>query len=264
MAWQVARAGRRSHLVGAAHFFPWHFRGDLRRLIGGARTVLLEGPLDEAATRKVIDAGRGLGGGALYAALDAAARQRVHAMLGIVAAPLDLHQLLKDFLFGRQEQWLEDELRSLKPWAAFFGIWTRFRARQGWSYTLDLDAARIAAELGREIRTLETIEEQIAALDAVPLERIARFLALGDWSAYCAEYERLYLAGDLEGLVAAAQAFPTYCEPIIERRDPLLAERMAAELERGGACAFIGVTHCPGVLSRLRQSGYQVAPLAAV
>jgi hypothetical protein len=262
MVWEVERRGRRSRLVGAAHFFPRHFRRDLRRLIGGARMVLLEGPLDKAATRKVLDAGRGLGGGALYAALDAAARQRIHALLGIAAAPLDLHQLLKELLFGRQEQWLEDELRSLKPWAAFFGIWTRFRERQGWIYTLDLDAARIAAELGKEIRTLETIEEQIAALDAVPLERIARFLSREDWPAYCARYERHYLAGDLEALVSAAQAFPTYCEPIVGRRDPVLAERMAPELERGGACVFIGVAHCPGVLARLREHGYDAAQLS--
>ena len=56
--------------------------------------------------------------------------------------------------------------------------------------------------------------------------------------------------------MAAARAFPTYCEPIIERRDPLLAERMAGALERGGACVVIGVAHCPGVLARMRELGY--------
>jgi hypothetical protein len=255
MAWDVTRAGRRSTphstLVGSAHFFPRHFRRDLRRLIVGARVVLLEGPLDEAATRKVLDAGIGSGGDQIYKA----AREKIHARLGIVSAPLDVHQLLKDFFFGRQEDWLEEELRTLKPWAAFFGIWTRFRARHGWTHTMDLDAARIAAELGREIRYLETIEEQIAALEAVPPERILRFIH-EDWSAYCAAYERHYLAGDLDALIAAAQAFPTYCEPVLGRRDVVLAERMASELERGGACAVVGVAHCPGVLARLTQLGF--------
>src|SRR2546430_17437101 len=64
MVWQVERRGQRSTLVGAAHFFPRHFRRELRRLTEDARLVLLEGPLDEAATRKVLEAGRGLGGGA--------------------------------------------------------------------------------------------------------------------------------------------------------------------------------------------------------
>jgi hypothetical protein len=261
MAWEITRASRRSTphstLIGAAHFFPRHFRRSLRRLIGEARMVLLEGPLDEAATRKVLDAGRGTGGSDLYFS----AKNTIDARLGIYSAPLDVHQLLKDLLFGRQEQWLEEELRALKPWAAFFGIWTRFRARQGWSYTLDLDAARIAAELGKQIRYLETIEEQIAALDAVPLARILHFIH-EDWSAYCAAYERHYLAGELDALISAAQAFPTYCEPVIGRRDGVLAERMAAELERGGACVVIGVAHCPGVLARLAREGFAVVQLS--
>lgn len=260
MVWELERRGRRSTphstLVGSAHFFPRHFRRDLRRLIGAARVVLLEGPLDEAATRKVLDAGVGSGGDQIYKG----ARDKIHARLGIVSAPLDVHQLLKDFFFGRQEHWLEEELRALKPWAAFFGIWTRFRARHGWTHTMDLDAARIAAELGKEIRYLETIEEQIAALEAVPLERILHFIN-EDWSAYCAAYERHYRAGELEALVAAAQAFPTYCEPVLGRRDVVLAERMASELERGDACVVVGVAHCPGVLGRLAQLGFSSTPL---
>jgi len=255
MAWRVERRGGRSippsTLIGAAHFFPRHFRRSLRRLLGEARVVLLEGPLDEQATRKVVESGKGHGGAALYAA----ARDSIHARLGIVAAPLDAHQLIKDLVFGRREELLAQELRALKPWAAFFGVWTRFRERQGWAHSLDLDAVRVAAELGKEVRYLESIEEQIAALDAVPLERFLRFMN-EDWSGYCAAYERHYLAGDVEALVAAARTFPTYCEPIIERRDPLLAERMAAELERGGACVVIGVAHCRGVLARLRSLGY--------
>ena len=264
MAWRVERQGRGSTpastpgsvLVGAAHFFPRSFRRDLRRLIGEARIVLLEGPLDEEATRQVLAAGRGAGGGALYEA----AKEEIDARLGIGRSPLDLHQLLKDLVFGRQEQWLEEEMRALKPWAAFFGVWTRYRAREGWTHSLDLDAARIAAELAKETVYLETIEEQIAALEAVPPERFVHFLAREDWSDYCARYERHYLAGDLDALVAAAQPFPTYCEPIIGRRDPLLAARMAGELERGAACVVIGVAHCPGVLARLRELGYVYLP----
>ncbi|HEV3008099.1 MAG TPA: TraB/GumN family protein [Burkholderiales bacterium] len=256
MAWEIERSGRRSiphsTLVGAAHFFPRHFRRDLRRLIGGARIVLLEGPLDDAATRKVLEAGRGTGGSHLYSS----AKNTVNARLGIYSAPLDVHQIFRDLIFGRQEEWLEQELRTLKPWAAFFGIWTRYRAREGWVHKFDLDAAQIAAKLGKEVRYLETIEEQIAALDAVPVERFRSFLAAGDWAGYNEGYERHYLAGDLEGLTATAQTFPTYCEPVLGRRDPILAERMGPELERGGACVVIGVAHCPGVLARLAQNGF--------
>jgi hypothetical protein len=252
MAWAVERRGRRSTVIGAAHFFPRHFRRDLRRLLGPARIVLLEGPLDEAATRKVLEAGRGVGGAILYSS----SKEKINARLGIYSAPLDVHRILRDLVFGRQDEWLEEELRALKPWAAFFGIWTRWRARQGWVHKFDLDAAQIAARLGKEVRYLETIEEQITALDAVPVERFARFLATGDWSGYNEGYERHYLAGDLERLTATAQAFPTYCDPVIGRRDAVLAERMAPELAAGGACVVIGVAHCPGVLARLAQDGF--------
>jgi TraB/PrgY/gumN family len=254
--WQIERRGCRSTLVGAAHFFPRHFRRDLRRLIGPARIVLLEGPLDEAATRRVLEAGRGAGGGILYSSF----KDTIHARLGIYSAPLDVHRILRDLVFGRQDEWLEQELRALKPWAAFFGIWTRYRAREGWIHKFDLDAAQIAARLGKEVRYLETIEEQIAALEAVPVERFSRFMN-ESWSQYNAAYERHYLAGDLEALAAAAQAFPTYCEPVIGRRDPLLAERMAPALEAGGACVVIGVAHCRGVLARLAEQGYAVNQL---
>jgi hypothetical protein len=253
MAWVLERRARRSSLIGAAHFFPRTFRPSLRRLFGEARVIVLEGPLDEAASRKVIEAGKGTGGDQLYNANPDLLRAR----LGLYDAPLDVHQLLKNFVFGRQEQWLEEELRGLKPWAAFFGLWTRFRARQGWTHSMDLEAARIAAELGKPIVYLETIEEQIAALDAVPLKRMVRFMH-EDWAAYCRRYERHYLAGELDQLVADAQKFPTYCEPIIEARDPVLAARMAGELERGDACVVIGVAHCKGVLSRLARDGYAI------
>ena len=263
MVWEVTWRGRRSHLVGTAHFFPYHFRGALRQLIGAAHTVLLEGPLDDASMQKVLAAGSGTAHASLYHALDARARSRLCRMLGLPVVPLDAQQIYRRALFGSPEEGLEAELRGLKPWMAFFSLWTRFRARLGGSYSLDLDAARTAARLGRAARHLETIEEQIATLDAVPLERFVAFVADVDWEAYYADYVRCYLAGDLEALMTAARAFPTYCEPVIERRDPLLAERMAADLEAGNACAFVGVAHIRGVSARLRARGFEVTPLRA-
>jgi hypothetical protein len=232
MVWEVARRGRRSRLVGTAHFFPYHFRGALARLIGAARAVLLEGPLEASAMRRVVDAGSGAVHVSLYHALDAGTRLRICRDLGFPALPpgaLPQREILRGALFSaRPDRWLEAELRGLKPWMAFFGLWTRFRRARGGDYSLDLDAQRIAAGLGKEVRHLESVEEQIAALDAIPLERIVRFLARGDWAAYYEDYVRRYLDGDLDGLLAAARAFPTFCEALIERRDPRLAERMKA------------------------------------
>ena len=74
---------------------------------------------------------------------------------------------------------------------------------------MDLDAAAVAAKLGKPVRYLESIDEHIAAVEAVPVERFAHFLSSGD--------------GNLDGLAAGAQDFPAYCEPLIGQRDAVLA-----------------------------------------
>ena len=63
-------------------------------------------------------------------------------------------------------------------------------------------------------------------------------------------------------LALAARVFPTFCESIVDRRDPILAARMVPYLDAGAAVAFVGVIHCPGVIARLRDEGFTVTPLA--
>jgi uncharacterized protein YbaP (TraB family) len=263
MAWEVERRGRRSILVGSAHFFPYHFRGWLRRYIGGARTIVLEGPLDADSMRAVRESGSRVTRASLYDVLDSPTKDRIHRLLGIPAAPLGVNQMVRDLLFGRAEEWFANELRGLEPWMAFLAIWTRYRRSSGWIYTLDVDAEHIARGLGKDVRHFETIAEQIEALRGIPPDRIVSFLARGDWTEYCRQYARRYLAGDLKGLVAAAHAFPTFCESIVQRRDPILAARMVPYLDAGATVALVGVIHCPGVIALLREEGFKVAPLAA-
>lgn len=190
MAWEVERRGRRSILVGSAHFFPYHFRGWLRRHIGGARTIVLEGPLDADSMRAVRASGSGATRASLYDALDSPTKDRIHRLLGIAAAPMGVNQMVRDLLFGRAEEWFANELRGLEPWMAFLAIWTRYRSSSGWTYTLDVDAEHVARGLGKDVRHFETIVEQIEALSGIPLERIVSFLAHGDWAGYCRQYVR--------------------------------------------------------------------------
>jgi hypothetical protein len=46
---------------------------------------------------------------------------------------------------------------------------------------------------------------------------------------------------------------------VVGRRSAVLGERMLPALEAGGACAVVGVVHCPVVLARLAQAGYAVS-----
>jgi uncharacterized protein YbaP (TraB family) len=258
MVWEVSWEGRRSRLVGTAQFLPRHFRGALGQLIQEAHTVVVEAPLDEASLRKVVDAGAATVQTTLYHALDQRALLRVCRMLGVPVVPRDVHEILRQALFGRPDQWLEDELRAVKPWMGFFGLWTRFRSQLGGCYSLDLDAARTAGQRGRPLKQLETIDEQIAVLDAIPLERIVTFIAEVDWHAYYDDYVRRYLDGDLQGLIAAARVFPTFCEAVLGARDARLADRLLPALEAGDACAFVGIAHVPGMISRLQARGCEV------
>lgn len=259
MIWEVEREGRKSLLAGASHFFPYHFRDSLRRYIAGADTVLLEGPLDEGAMRKVIEAGAGPDRGSLYDALDARTIQKIKQAFAR-PPPLSASQLYWDVLQGAPADWLKAEIEGLKPWMAFLQLWAHYRRRDGWTCSIELDAASLAAGMGKEVHTLETIEEQIEALNRIPLERIVGFLKNVDWETYRDDFVRHYLAGNLPELVATARAFPTFCEPIIERRDPILHQRMKPFFERGNAIALVGVTHCPGILGLLRAQGYAVRP----
>lgn len=256
--WAVEKGGRRSYLVGTAHFFPYHFRGSLSRHIRGAQTVLLEGPLDEEAMLKVVRSGSGEAGASLYDALDPRTISKINRALGVPSPALSAHQLYRGLFQDGPEDWLAEEIRGLRPWMAFFRVWTHYRRRNGWKYTMDLDASRIARGLGKEVRHLETIEEQIEALNGVPLERIVNFLKSADWGRYGGEYVRRYCRGDLGGVMAVARIFPTFCESIIDRRDPILHERMSPYFSRGTTVAFVGIVHCPGVIRLLRAEGYDV------
>jgi hypothetical protein len=258
MVWDIVRRGRRSRLVGTAQFFPHDFRGALRQLIREAHSVVLEAPLDDASLRKVVDAGAATVQTTLYHALDQRALLRVCRMLGVPVVPRDAHEIFRQILFGRPDQWLEAELRGLKPWMAFFGLWTRFRTQLGDAHSLDMDAARAARRLGKTLHHLETIDEQIATLEAIPLERIVAFIAQADWHAYRDDFVRRYLGGDLDGLMATARAFPRSREASHGGREGRLTERLLPAIEEGGACVFVGVTRVPGVVAGLRARGCEI------
>jgi hypothetical protein len=259
MVWEVDTRGQRSILVGTAHFFPYRFRAALRGLIGGADVVLQEGPLDDDSRRKVVAAGSIRRGASLPDALDAETMRRIDAILGAPSPSAGASALIWSVLYGNAPPAPLGDIRQLEPWMAFFQIWTEYRRRDGWVYSVDLDAAEIAAAMKKDARALETIEEQIATLGRIPLARIVHFLRNVDWECYRRDYVRHYLGGDLVALTEMARAFPSYCEPVIEERDPVLVERMMPFVERGNAIAFVGIMHCRGLVALLRARGCSVA-----
>jgi uncharacterized protein YbaP (TraB family) len=259
MIWQVERDGRRSYLAGTAHFFPYRFRRSMRRVMRHVDTVLIEGPLDEASAQQVETHGRVRGDApCLVDALGPEARARITQELAAPPAPSGSQALLHQLAGVPPDSLDWEALRAYRPWLAFFRIWFLFLRKMGWIYHMELDALAVARALGKEVRFLETIEEQLAALDGVPPERFVAFLAQPEWRALRRVYAEHFLRGDLNALIAGAGVFPTYCESIIANRDPVLYERMRDLLARGRTLVLVGATHCRGLSALLRQDGFEI------
>lgn len=258
--WRIEKEGRSSLLVGTAHFCPYRFDRALTRLIRRAETVLFEGPLDRESMTRVVEYGRqGEGTPSLYDALDRGAineinrrlAQRLHAGAAAGAPGSYL-----DFMQPADTDFLKTYTRGVRPWMAFFTVWS---ALLNWRHSIDVEAYHIARSLGKKIGFLETIEDQLAALDGVPFERFVDYLNyIEQWRDYQDRFVEAYLAGDLDRFLSMTGIFPTRCESILARRDPLFFKGIKASHERGPTTAFVGVAHIPGVRKLFLGEGYQM------
>jgi hypothetical protein len=142
---------------------------------------------------------------------------------------------------------------------AFFRLWSQFLARRGWKYSVDLEALSVAKELGKKVVFLETIEEQLEALDGIPFDRIVNYLNKFDmWGRFSNNHKKKYLKGSLDGLLTITTEFPARCPSIIENRDPVFFRRMGPYIDAGGAAVFLGTTHIRGVATMLEKDGFTV------
>lgn len=256
MVWRVERAPHLAHLVGTAHFFPYSFARAFARLMRAVNIVLFEGPLDEASSARIAEYGRQ--GTGVPTFVEMVTPEAVNEIERLLRARLD-HQngdawLLS--LVARRPVYFEQFTRGVRPWAAFFSIWQTYL---GWQYSMDWEGYRVARQLGKRIHFLETLEEQLAVLDSIPLERIARQLNdVKNWESYKNEYVKIFLAGDLDGMLTLTARFVTRGPVVVGARDKILFERMMPFIEREPTLAFIGFPHIPGVTHLFREAGYTV------
>lgn len=257
MLWEVERDGRRSFLGGTAHFFGFRFERSFRRLFEEVETVLFEGPLDPASLEAVSRIGRAPepGGPRLAALL---AEEEIARLERVVCGPRGWWARF----FGLEHPDPPDVrglLAATRPWYAFFSLWTAFVARRGWKESVDLEAWRIAREMGRTVIAMETLEEQIETLEGIPLSRIVNFLrGCRRWGRMMRRYERFYLRGELERLFGTSIEFPTRTELVIHRRDARFLERMRPHLVQGGSAVFVGSAHLIGLRGMLADAGFRV------
>jgi uncharacterized protein YbaP (TraB family) len=150
-------------------------------------------------------------------------------------------------------------LSETRHWMAFFSTWTSYLARQGWTQSVDLEAWQLAQDMGRSVRGMETLAEQIETLEGIPTPRIVNFLRQCErWGAYLKRNVRAYLKGDLDAMLGTSIEFPTRTELVIGRRDARFLERMRPFIEAGGCAVFVGSAHMLNLRHMLAAAGFSV------
>jgi len=255
--WRVEKNGPPCFLVGTAHFFPYSFKKTLARLIQNVQIVLFEGPLDQESMARVVQYGQqGENTPSIYEALDPAVIREINRHLGTQSGLHTAMGSYLDLIHPTTSDFLEVHTRGVRPWMAFFTLWSAFL---NWKHSMDLEAFHIAQKLKKKVRYLETIEEQLAALDGIPVERIVRYLnKVHSWETHKKQFKKAFLEGDLEKFRSLTGDFPTRCESILDKRDPLFFERMKPYLGEGKTAAFVGVAHIPGIREMFLNEGYKV------
>ena len=176
--------------------------------------------------------------------------------------------------FGEQSGLPGSTLLLLKPWAAMVML---LRPANDSGTFLDQQLGQIARNDGIPVTGLETVDEQMAAFDTIPLEDQTELLRatmeqLDDKDALYERLRQAYLDGDLDQIVAVSQESEPddsrladlFEKNLITRRNERMLRRMLPYLERGNTFVAIGALHLPGkegLLALLKDKGYRVTRL---
>lgn len=257
MLWEIEKNGRRSWIGGTAHFFCYSFERSFRELFEKVDTVLFEGPLDPASLDRVSASGRTPSPGSPRVA-DALGEEEVRRLERVVCGPRGFWAR-----FMGAEHKNPPDVRHLlahtRPWMAFFSLWTGFLARRGWTQSVDLEAWHLALEMGKAVRGMEDIPEQIETLENIPLARIVDFLRqCRQWDRYIQRNVRAYLKGDVDRMFGTSIEFPTRTELVIRRRDARFLERMRPFVAEGRCAVFVGSAHMIHLRGMLAEAGFGI------
>ena len=259
MIWELDKNNKRSLLIGTAHFFPFSFKKSLSNCLQNAHTVFFEGPLDADSMAQVVNCG-----------IDRRSEYHIFDDLDVKTIDKITHRITpkcrdkdKFLIFNFRKFSIENPVyemvKGMKPWLAFFTIWSNFLHKNGWTYSVDLEGHNIASQLDKNIKYLETIEEQIAVLENLSRDRIVEFLKQVDqWPEQAQDYASCYLNADLAKLKSKGLRFPSRHHSVINHRDRIFYERMSEYLQQGNAVVFVGAPHVRGMSKFLLEDGYQI------
>ncbi len=257
MLWRLDKNGRTSWIGGSAHFFCYSFENSLRRLFENVDTVLLEGPIDSESMDEVDRIGRRLDEGAPRV-IDFLTEEDIRRVERMVYGPEGWWARISGKIQPRRVD-VREVLSERRQWSAFFTLWTAFLERNGWSNSVDLEVWDTALDMGKSVMGMESLAEQIASLESVPMERVVKYVKECDfWPKLMESNKRRYLAGDLMGMLGTSAEFPTRTGTIISVRDQRFRERMRPYIERGGTAIFVGAAHMINLRRMLAEDGFTV------
>jgi uncharacterized protein YbaP (TraB family) len=168
----------------------------------------------------------------------------------------------------------EPVLRQFRPWAVAMLLSV---PPQDPTNVLDFVLERRAAELGKPIHQLESMDEQISVLEGMSQEDQVALLrqAVDEYESMPRRIGQVvdaYLARDLAGLWRISQEGvgagreerrlnEEFTRRLLHERNARMAERAEPRLREGGAFIAVGALHLyggSGVLAQLEQRGWRV------
>lgn len=257
MIYEVEKDGKVSWLCGTAHFFRYSFEDSFRKLFRSVDNVIFEGPLDDAFMAEVDKNGKSLEAG-FVPIIELLTEEEIRKLERVVRGPEGKCMRFLG-LEAAQKADVRKILSTMRPWCAFFSLWTAFLERLEWKSSVDMEAWRIAREMGKNVIGMENLEEQLASLNSVPLERVLTYFRnCHEWKKYSRRNLTAYLAGDLEGMMGSSAEFPTRTGTVIGLRDQRFRERMRPYLEEGRTAVFVGSAHLLNLRWMLAEDGFRL------
>jgi len=175
-----------------------------------------------------------------------------------------------------------DAVAKMKPWvlSSLLALPKCERERQGeGEKSLDEKLALDAQAEGRDVQGLESAEEQLTAMNRMPLDFHLRSLVAtidyGDAIEDAMETTTaLYLGGEIGMIMPALRKivpdslsdddYDLFLKYLISDRNHLMADRAVPIIDKGNAFIAVGALHLPGkdgIIELLRTKGYRVIPL---
>lgn len=166
------------------------------------------------------------------------------------------------------------QLADMKPWAA---LMTLSVPPPVTGFFMDFSLSLRAAGNGLKVIGLESLEEQLAFLEHMPLEHLVRFLdqAVSEAASVQKIHDDMvdtYLAGDLQAIYvmtekqlseAGMEAHAAFMSQGIHARNHNMLNKLLPALQEGTVFTAVGALHLPGeqgLINLLRQQGYRLVP----